>query len=198
MANLSNNKLKTNNILFDNNDILFKKYLMKSNVFAEYGCGQSTYWVLKNTTAQILSVDTSIDWIKTIKQSKVYDEQKIKLKYIDVGKVENWGFPIDYSKRDSFIDYTNWVWKQNLIPDTVLIDGRFRVCCFFTCLKFAKEGTIIIFDDYFDRPYYHIVEKHLRVYQKCGRQAIFKILNKEKFDSKKIDTEIKNFRHVLN
>ena len=198
MANLSNNKLKTNNTLFDNNDILFKKYLMKSNVFAEYGCGQSTYWVLKNTNAQILSVDTSIDWIKTIKQSKVYDEQKIKLKYIDVGKVENWGFPIDYSKRDSFINYTNWVWKQNLIPDTVLIDGRFRVCCFFTCLKFAKEGTIIIFDDYFDRPYYHIVEKYLTVHQKCGRQAIFKIFNKEKFDSKKIDTEIKNFRHVLN
>jgi hypothetical protein len=198
MANLSNNKLKTNNTLFDNNDILFKKYLMKSNVFAEYGCGQSTYWLLKNTTAQILSVDTSIDWINTIKQSKVYEEQKIKLKYIDVGKVENWGFPIDYSKRDSFIDYTNWVWKQNLIPDTVLIDGRFRVCCFFTCLKFAKDGTIIIFDDYFDRPYYHIVEKYLRVHQKCGRQAIFKIFNKKKFDSKIIDTEIKNFRHVLN
>ena len=198
MTNISNNKLKTNNILFENNDTLFKKYLMKSNVFAEYGCGQSTYWVLKNTTAQILSVDTSMDWIKTIKQSKVYDEQKIKLKYIDVGKVENWGFPIDYSKRDSFIDYTNWVWKQNLIPDTVLIDGRFRVCCFFTCLKFAKEGTIIIFDDYFDRPYYHIVENYLKVHQICGRQAIFKIFNKEKFDSKKIDTEIKNFRHVLN
>ena len=198
MTNISKNKLKTNNILFGNDDTLFKKYLMKSYVFAEYGCGQSTYWVLKNTTAQILSVDTSIDWIKTIKQSKVYDEQKIKLKYIDVGKVENWGFPIDYSKRDSFIDYTNWVWKQNLIPDTVLIDGRFRVCCFFTCLKFAKEGTIIIFDDYFDRPYYHIVEKYLRVYQKCGRQAVFKIFNKEKFDSEIIDTEIKNFRHVLN
>ena len=198
MTNISNNKLKTNNILFENNDTLFKKYLMKSTVFAEYGCGQSTYWVLKNTTAQILSVDTSIDWIKTIKQSKVYDEKKIKLKYIDVGKVENWGFPIDYSKRDSFIDYTNWVWKQSLIPDTVLIDGRFRVCCFFTCLKFANEGTIIIFDDYFNRPYYHIVEKYLEVHQKCGRQAIFKIFNKEKFDSKIIDTEIKNFRHVLN
>ena len=98
MTNISNNKLKTNNILFENDDALFKKYLMKSHVFAEYGCGQSTYWVLKNTTAQILSVDTSIDWINTIKQSKVYEEQKIKLKYIDVGKVENWGFPIDYSK----------------------------------------------------------------------------------------------------
>ena len=92
MTNISNNKLKTNNILFENDDTLFKKYLMKSHVFAEYGCGQSTYWVLKNTTAQILSVDTSIDWIKKIKQLKVYDEQKIKLKYIDVGKVENWGF----------------------------------------------------------------------------------------------------------
>ena len=153
--------------------------------------------MLKNTTAQILSVDTSIDWIKTIKQSKVYDEQKIKLKYIDVGKVENWGFPIDYSKRDSFIDYTNWVWKQNLIPDTVLIDGRFRVCCFFTCLKFAKEWTIIIFDDYFTRPYYHIVEKYLRVHQKCGRQAIFKISNKEKFDLKNIDIEINQRRDYI-
>ena len=78
MTNISNNKLKTNNILFDNDDTLFKKYSMKSNVFAEYGCGQSTYWLLKNTTAQILSVDTSIDWIKTIKQSKVYDDQIIK------------------------------------------------------------------------------------------------------------------------
>ena len=73
MTNISRNKLKTNNILFDNDDILFKKYLMKSYVFAEYGCGQSTYWALKNTTAQILSVDTSIEWIKKIKQSKAYD-----------------------------------------------------------------------------------------------------------------------------
>ena len=44
MKNISNNKLKINNILFENDDALFKKYLMKSNVFAEYGCGQSTYW----------------------------------------------------------------------------------------------------------------------------------------------------------
>ena len=65
-------------------------------------------------------------------------------------------------------------------------------------LKFAKEGTIIIFDDYFDRPNYHIVEKYLKVHQKCGRQAIFKIFNKKKFNLKIIDTEIKNFRHVLN
>ena len=34
MTNISNNKLKTNNILFENNDTLFKKYLMKSAVFA--------------------------------------------------------------------------------------------------------------------------------------------------------------------
>ncbi len=197
MIKTSNDKLKTNDILFDNNDTLFKKYLIKSDVFAEYGCGQSTCWVLKNTTAQILSVDTSIEWIKKIKKLKVYDEKKIKLKHIDVGKVKNWGFPTNYSKRDSFIDYTNWVWKQSLIPDTVLIDGRFRVCCFFTCLKFANEGTIIIFDDYFDRPYYHIVEKYLTVHKKCGRQAIFIILNKDKLDLKIIDEEIKNFRHVL-
>ena len=64
--------------------------------------------------------------------------------------------------------------------------------------KICKRRNGNYIDDYFDRPYYHIVEKYLRVHQKCGRQAIFKIFNKEKFDSKKIDTEIKNFRHVLN
>ena len=77
MTKISKSKLKINNILFDNDDMLFKKYTTKSYVFAEYGCGQSTYWVLKNTTAQILSVDTSIEWIKKIKKLKVYDEKKL-------------------------------------------------------------------------------------------------------------------------
>ena len=49
MTNISNNKLKTNNILFENDDTLFKKYLMKSYVFAEYGCGKSNYWLLQKT-----------------------------------------------------------------------------------------------------------------------------------------------------
>ena len=42
---------------------------------------------------------------------------------------------------------------------------------------------MIIFDDYFDRPYYHIVEKYLKVHQKCGRQAIFKIFDKDNIPS---------------
>ena len=33
MTNISNNKLKTNNILFENNDTLFKKYSMKSKTY---------------------------------------------------------------------------------------------------------------------------------------------------------------------
>ena len=34
------------------------------------------------------------------------------------------------------------------LDDCVLVDGRFRVCCFLTSLKNAEQGTRIIFDDY--------------------------------------------------
>ena len=64
----------------------------------------------------------------------------------------------------------------------ILIDGRFRVACFLYSLINAKEGSIIIFDDYTDRAHYHVVEEVIEVYENCGRQAIFKapkVLNKQ-------------------
>src|SRR5699024_4064786 len=63
-----------------------------------------------------------------------------------------------YTKMDNFDSYFNWIWKQKEKPDVVLIDGRFRVACFLTSVLYANPNTKIIFDDYTDRTYYHIVE----------------------------------------
>ena len=38
-----------------------------------------------------------------------------------------------------------------------------------------KIGSIIIFYDYMNRPYYHVVEEVLGIYKKCGRQVVFKV-----------------------
>ena len=84
-----------------------------------------------------------------------------------------------------------------MTPKLVLVDGRFRVCCFLTSLKFAKEGTKIIFDDYIDRPYYHFVEKYLPREMECGRQCLFIVPSKSKIDMNELNKDIDSFRNVM-
>ena len=43
MVNHSDNS----NILFRGDDSLFKKIIKNTNIYGEYGCGNSTKWVLK-------------------------------------------------------------------------------------------------------------------------------------------------------
>ena len=57
--------------LFDGDDSLFKDLLKNSKNYGEYGCGLSTEWVLNNTNANILSVDTSKEWIDKISSKNV-------------------------------------------------------------------------------------------------------------------------------
>ncbi len=183
--------------LFDGDDSLFKDVLKTSKIFGEYGCGSSTEWVLKNTNANILSVDSSRDWVDKISSGNAAYNKRIKLKHIDLGEVENWGRPIGYEKSYNFINYFNWIWTQDIIPDTVLIDGRFRVCCFLTSIKYGKENTKIIFDDYNNRPYYHVIEKFIKKEQTCGRQALFIVENKKNINIDLLNIEINNFRYVM-
>ena len=37
--------------LFDGDDYLFKKYLKNCKIYFEYGVGDSTIWVLENTSS---------------------------------------------------------------------------------------------------------------------------------------------------
>ena len=183
--------------LFDGDDILFKDVLKTSENFGEYGCGSSTEWVLKYTNANILSVDSSRDWVDKINLRNAEYNKRIKLKYIDLGEVENWGRPVGYEKSYNFINYFNWIWNQDILPDTVLIDGRFRVCCFLTSIKYANENTKIIFDDYNNRPYYHVIEKFIKKEQTCGRQALFVVKNKNDINIDLLNIEINNFHYVM-
>ena len=183
--------------LFDGDDSLFKDVLKTSENFGEYGCGSSTEWVLKYTNANILSVDSSRDWVDKISLRNAAYNKRIKLKYIDLGEVENWGRPIGYEKSYNFINYFNWIWTQDILPDTVLIDGRFRVCCFLTSIKYANENTKIIFDDYNNRPYYHVIEKFIKKEQTCGRQALFVVKNKNDINIDLLNIEINNFYYVM-
>lgn len=182
--------------LFDGDEDLFKRMLINNTkVYAEYGCGDSTIWVSDKTDVEIYSVDTSQRWVERVREAGERLNENIK--FVDCGDIGQWGRPVDYGKRDNFIDYTDYIWKQKVKPDTILIDGRFRVCCFFTCLKYADPGAQIIFDDYTFRPHYHVVEEFLSKKEENGRQCLFVVPDKSELDLNKIDREIEHFRYVM-
>jgi hypothetical protein len=181
--------------LFEGNDSLFKATLKNATVYGEYGAGASTIWVAKNIQCNILSTDSSSKWLDEVSRKSPIDA-KLNLHYSNVGPIGKWGTPIGYEKAENFSDYTNWMWKQNVKPDVVLIDGRFRVCCFLTCLRFANEGTKLIFDDYTNRERYHYIEQFIKPSKIDGRQALFIVPNRKKLNVSKLDKSIEWFRYV--
>ena len=186
------------NILFNGNDILFKKLINNSKTYLEYGSGKSTLWTLRNTNNKIYSIETDSYWKQKIFDS-VSDEEdeRLNLKLIDIGPVKNFGRPISYFNYKNFYEYTDYYWKKNIQPDFILIDGRFRVCSFLSCLKYAKEGTPILFDDYTERKFYHIVEELISVHEYNENQALFVRPKKNLIDHNKLNEMIKNFRFVV-
>ena len=70
-------------MLFDGDDSLFKDVLKTSKIFGEYGCGSSTEWVLKNTNADIVSVDSSKVWVDKISSGNAAYKKRLKLKYME-------------------------------------------------------------------------------------------------------------------
>ena len=108
------------------------------------------------------------------------NDDRLNLNWVDVGEVADWGKPQSYAQRHNFSLYANWFWESEVSPDLVLIDGRFRVLCFLTSLKFAPAGTKIIFDDYSNRPFYHVAEEFTPILDRCGRQVLFEATHQAK------------------
>lgn len=184
--------------LFRGKDKLFKVETKNINYYFEYGVGISTLWILKNTNAKIVSVDSDNRWINKIKNliSKK-NLSRIKFIYCNIGPIKSWGYPKNYKKYKAFKSYPNLIWKfRNLNPEVVLIDGRFRVASFLTTLKKSKKGTKIIFDDYKSRPQYHVVEKFIKPSKMYFDQALF-IVPEKKMNLKKINYLIKLFEFTL-
>ena len=92
-----------NNILFDGDDSLFKKIILEVKTYFEYGCGKSTEYMYKKSNASIFSVDTSKEWAaKTLNLSKDSNHDRLNVKWIDVGDVADWGYPISFKKKQRF------------------------------------------------------------------------------------------------
>ncbi len=175
---------------------MFKHFASEAERYAEYGCGASTVWVMNNTSARVWSVDTSEQWADDVRAA-TGEDARLTMQWADLGSVGDWGRPVGYEKRENFGLYTDWLWDQRADFDLVLVDGRFRVCCFLTSLLRAKPGTRIVFDDYRDRTGYHVVEEIVRPRQVFGRQAIFVVPEQSDFDRDAACALMEQFRMVM-
>lgn len=91
----------------------------------------------------------------------------LHLTHCDLGEIGDWGTPINRDKSADFWRYMASPWdiakREKLIPDVVLIDGRFRVASFLYSLLSARVGTLLMFDDYLNREYYFVVENFCKL-----------------------------------
>lgn len=182
--------------LFDGDDFIFKKLIKKTNVYFEYGCGKSTVYACQHSESKVYAVDTSSLWCNRIKQICEPDTgDRLHIKWVDVGELAEYGHPKSFKHRSNFMTYASWPWLQNQSPDLVLIDGRFRVLCFLMTLKHSRPGTHILFDDYRDRPFYHVVEEFCQLEDMCGRQALF--VSSEKAQKRIDDELLLSFQNVV-
>lgn len=182
--------------LFDGRDSLFKALARESVHYGEYGCGESTVWVLRHTNADVVSVDTSLAWLGNVKTASLSAHPRACLVHVDLGQLSDWGRPVTYQHRARIADYLAGPWTHAAAPfDLVLIDGRFRVASFLFTLLQALPGTRIVFDDYADRHQYHVVEEFCAVHERYGRQALF--LVPPTLVREPIGEELKRFSYVM-
>ena len=150
--------------LFKSNDKkLFYKYLYKAKYYFEYGSSGSTYHAsLRQNIKKIVSVESDYGLHIKIKNIITQNKDNIIFQYCDMKTLPNtFGNPGINSTLNDWINYSNQILNLNKDflsnLDLILIDGRFRVACCLKCHSVINDDCIIIFDDFLNRKYYHII-----------------------------------------
>jgi len=169
--------------LAPNDLILFYKYLDNAKVYFEYGSGGSTYQASsRENIRQLFSVESDKEWVRKLQQNiQVDDKSKITYFYNEMNTQPNtWGRPGPNSTPLQHKNYSNRIRtltkaEQQSI-DLVFIDGRFRVACCLKCFDVITPECLIAFDDFLNRPHYHLVLDYYDIVDKTtdNRMVILK------------------------
>jgi len=159
---------------------IFIEYLKSKDQlkYYEFGSGGSTYVACQEkNVSHICSQESDTFFYNKLKKMPVImNAMNNKLTYVltEVGCNNNWGYPKEGTPKEKYLPYFRSIRDYTGIPDLVLIDGRFRVACALNTWFIIDEHTIVLFDDFSDRSYYHIVLKYFHVINIVGRMAVFK------------------------
>lgn len=150
-----------------------------ARVILEYGSGGSTLIAGDNPAATIFSVESDANWCAMMQ--RWFDENppagRVNLHHADIGETKAWGMPVNNRRVARWPGYPNSVWDREDFqqPDTVLIDGRFRLACFLTVLYRTTAPVRVLWDDYSERTGYHTAETLCPIVARHGRMAEFRV-----------------------
>jgi hypothetical protein len=165
-----------------NDKIMFYKYLDKSKIYFEYGSGGSTYQAsIRNNIIKIYSVESDMKWYNILKDKIKSDKFTYFYNEMDA-RPNTWGNPGPNSTNTQRINYSNYLRsleKESQNIDLILIDGRFRVACCLKCFDIINSDCLIAFDDFMNRPYYHVVLNYYDIIEKTSDNRMV-ILQKKK------------------
>ena len=151
-----------------------------AGVILEYGSGGSTVLAAEMAGKTVFSVESDAEWLESLAGYFALHPPlaKLHLHHGDIGKTKVWGQPQSDKFFRKWPNYPNTVWDlpEFLHPDLVLIDGRFRAACFLTTLFRITRPVTVLWDDYRDRPPYHLVEQLVKPVRIVGRMARFEIM----------------------
>ena len=162
----------------------FAARIPQARIYLEYGSGGSTVLAAKSRV-RFKTVDSDPFYLRAV-ESKIVTElgkPNGNFIYCNIGMTELWGIPV--FKRRSAGRCKRWKryalapWLDRdaaFLPDLVLIDGRFRVACALTTIKYLTDKVPfeILVDDYRDRAEYREIEKYAELSSMQGRMAVFK------------------------
>lgn len=159
---------------------LLNERLSKVNVFLEFGSGGSSVLAAGYPLTRIYSVDSDRSFLQAVtekvKASGAPEDRYLPV-FADIGPTGAWGHPSSTAKATLWPRYVSDVWnvmaERGETPELILIDGRFRVASFLISAMMAPAGCVILFDDYLDRPAYHVVERFISPRRTAGRMAEF-------------------------
>lgn len=145
----------------------------------EYGMGGSTAMAAEMSGKTVFSVESDAGWIARMRAwfDTAPPAAALHLHHGDIGPTGEWGHPARQGTFKRWAAYPHSVWDRDdlIAPDVVLIDGRFRAACFATVAFRITRPTVVLFDDYADRPAYHDVERLARPVALIDRMARFEI-----------------------
>lgn len=146
----------------------------------EYGSGGSTVLASEMPGKTIYSVESDKAWAERLDRYVAQSPHTLsrpEVIYADIGPTRAWGWPETNEHYAKFPDYPLGFWcrEERQEPDVVLIDGRFRVACFLTTAMMVERPTLVLWDDYLDRPKYHWIENMAKPARIVGRMAFFEI-----------------------
>lgn len=149
----------------------------EASCILEYGSGGSTVLASELTDKRIVSVESDPDWAAMMRAWFVQNPgaSAVDLRHVDIGATKDWGHPVDSAQWRKYPAYPLKVWEQDIAPDVVLVDGRFRAGCALATAFRTQKPVTLLFDDYAPRKAYHAVEEFLGQPEKIGRLAVFDI-----------------------